>query len=243
MLDPAKRSSQVWGGAAVATLVLGFANHFLNENAIAFGDPPEILPKPGDWPSLSIAEGMTGAFKVFFKDVGRHPWEVGIGLGLLLAGLAYGKFGKGLSAGAWARSWFRIFLGGMFLLAAYPKFSDPEGFALLVAQYQMLPLWLVPAFSTFLPAGEIVVGLGILFLPWEKDFSWMVALLWVVFILALGQALARGLGIACGCFDIEGATDAGETWFSLLRDIVLLVPTVAMALKGNASRPIWRLGR
>jgi hypothetical protein len=168
---------------------------------------------------------------------------MGLGFAVLLAGILWGLTGKTVSSGSWARSWFRLFLGGMFLLAAYPKFSDPEGFAFLVAQYQLLPLALVPVFSTFLPAAEIVIGFGILITPWEKDFSAMFTAMWVLFIIALAQALARGLGIACGCFDIEGATDAGETWYSLLRDIVLIIPTAWMMFKGDTNRMIWRVWR
>jgi hypothetical protein len=60
-----------------------------------------------------------------------------------------------------------------------------------------------------------------------------------MFIVALSQALLRDLGIACGCFDIKGATDSGESWFALLRDIVLLAPIVWMIRKAEI-RPIWK---
>jgi hypothetical protein len=61
----------------------------------------------------------------------------------------------------------------------------------------------------------------------------------LMFIVALSQALARDLGVACGCFDIKGATDSGESWFALLRDIVLLVPIIWMWRRSEV-RALWR---
>ena len=76
-----------------------------------------------------------------------------------------------------------------------------------------------------------------LFTPFEKEASAGVLLMLLMFIVALAQALGRGLGIACGCFDIEGAADAGETWFALLRDVVLLAPAAWMWRKGERRFP------
>ena len=131
-------------------------------------------------------------------------------------------------------------MAALFLTAAYPKFLDPSGFASLVAQYQFLPRFLVNGFTLWLAAFEITVGLGILLTPWEKEFSALVALLLVMFIVALAQALGRDLGIACGCFDIEGAADVGETWFSLIRDLVLLVP-MAWMVRSSGYRFLWQV--
>jgi uncharacterized membrane protein YphA (DoxX/SURF4 family) len=131
----------------------------------------------------------------------------------------------------------------MFLVAAYPKFADPKGFATLVAQYQFLPAFAVNAFSLWLPAFEITVALGLILSLWEREFAALVGVLLLMFIVALGQALARDLGIACGCFDIEGATDAGESWYSLLRDVVLLPPVAWLMLTGGRRYLHWDRGR
>ena len=110
---------------------------------------------------------------------------------------------------------------------------------MLVAQYQFLPSVVVNGFTLWLAAFEVVVGLGLILTAWEKEFSALVGLMLLMFIVALGQALVRDLGIACGCFDIEGAVDVGETWFSLIRDVVLMVPVIWMALTGG-HRFIWQ---
>ncbi len=219
-----------------AALLLGVGNNVVNPHRVEWIGSPEILPKPEGWPALSFAQGVAGGFKTAGKELARHGMLSGIGALLLVAGiLASRRRHKPLSSAV--KSWLRVALALMFLFAAYPKFTDPKGFAMLVAQYQFLPSFAVNGFSALLPAGEIVVGLALLFTPFEKDASAGVLLLLLMFIVALGQALARGLGIACGCFDIEGAADAGETWFSLLRDIVLLFPVTWMWLKAERRWP------
>jgi hypothetical protein len=108
-----------------------------------------------------------------------------------------------------------------------------------VAQYRLLPAPVVRGFSLWLPSMEMVVSLGLLFSRWSRDFYLLLVGLWLMFIVALAQALLRRLGIACGCFDLPGATSTGETWFSLLRDGVLLVPIAYLAFK-TENRFLWR---
>jgi uncharacterized membrane protein YphA (DoxX/SURF4 family) len=220
------------------SLLLGTVNNLVNPDRVAWTGSPEVLPKPKDWPALSAAEGAKAGVQFAWKELQNHPlWVAGA---LLL--LAFGMAALGRSRDArrrWAMSWWRVLFGIMFLAAAWPKFTDPEGFAMMVAQYQMLPAFAVNAFSVWLPAVEIVVGVSLLLSPWDRESSVLLGLMMMMFIVALSQALARGLGIACGCFDIKGATDAGESWFALLRDIVLMVPIVWMYRKSEA-RPLWK---
>lgn len=130
----------------------------------------------------------------------------------------------------------QIGLGVMFLVAAHPKFMSPYDFAELVAQYQLLPTAIVYPFSAWLPALEIVVGLGLILTPWVREMSFLIFIMLIVFIIALGQAVGRNLGITCGCFDIIGAQDKIGAWVSLLRDLALLWPTFWLVRK---SRPSW----
>jgi len=128
----------------------------------------------------------------------------------------------------------------MFLAACYGKILSPYGFAELVAQYQLLPEFSVNFFSLWLPVFELVLALGILFTKWTKEFTAMFIFLFIVFIIALGQALIRNLGITCGCFDIEGAQDKVGAWVSLLRDIALL-PIILWLLKKGDNRYLWQI--
>jgi uncharacterized membrane protein YphA (DoxX/SURF4 family) len=220
------------------SLVLGAANNFFNPDRVPWHGSPEVFPKPEGWPTLSAAQGVAaGAEHAWDLARDNTAWIAGA-LILLAAGLAAFRGREG-SGRRWGMSWLRLLFGLMFLAAAWPKFSDPGGFAMMVAQYQMLPAFSVHAFSVWLPALELVTGLALLLSPWEREASALLGLMMLMFIAALAQALARDLGIACGCFDIKGATDAGESWFALLRDIVLLIP-IAWMWRRSESRFLWK---
>lgn len=227
-------------GAFLASLALAVLNNLVNPDSVSWFGSPEVLPKPEGWPSLGFAAGAAAGFKVAWKG---FLADRNVILGMLAAIVIFSLFLKkaqGFSPGPFLRSVLRIGLAAMFLAAAWPKFSHPDDFALLVAQYQFLPAFLVYPFSLWLSAFEIVVALLLILTPWEREGAALTGLLMAMFIVALAQALGRGLGIACGCFDIAGAADAGETWFSLLRDMVLLPPVVWLA--AGRRRWLWQLG-
>lgn len=227
-------------GALAASLLLAVINNLINPHGVPWVGGGEILPKPEGWPSLTVSQGVAAAFKVAMNLFAKHK----VGILAVLAGVPAAmvllkKF-RGDSPSAILLSVLRVLLACMFLQAAHDKFLEPDDFAKLVTQYQFLPLPLVNFFSVWMSSAEIVVALGLILTPWEKEFSALIGLLMGMFIVALTQALARGLGIACGCFDLAGAADAGETWFSLIRDIVLMVPIAWMVLAGG-RRWLWQL--
>ncbi|MEO6096879.1 MAG: MauE/DoxX family redox-associated membrane protein [Fibrobacteria bacterium] len=235
----------VFIGAFLASLILAAANNLFNRRSIAWIGSPEVLDKPSGWPSMSIAQGIAAGFKVAWKGFLAHQWSILGGLAALLLIMLFFNRKRGVPVAPMMRSALRIGLGIMFLAAAWPKFGDPKGFAILVAQYQfpLLPAFTVNAFTLWLAAFEIVVGLGIILTIWEKEFGSMVGILLLMFIVALGQALVRDLGIACGCFDIAGAQNAGEAWFSLIRDVFLLAPVAWLVLSGGRRYLHWSRNR
>lgn len=131
----------------------------------------------------------------------------------------------------------RLGLGGMFIFASWFKIQNPQGFAMLVAQYQFLPSWSVNLFGLFMPQLELWTGLAIIFTRWNKEASLLLLLMFTAFIVALGQAVFRDLGITCGCFEIDGAVDKKEAWISLVRDLVLLAPNIWLLTRPN--RTLW----
>ncbi len=222
----------------VLSVVLGIANNLVNPNRVSwFGSPP-VLPKPEGWPTVSVAEGVAGAWRVTLDGLSAHWYWVLLAL-LVLAGGRFFFRRSGASRRRWSMSWWRVLFAFMFLAAAWPKFTDPQGFAMMVAQYQMLPAFSVNLFSVLLPAVEVMTGLALLFSPFEKESTAWLGIMMVMFIIALAQALYRQLGIACGCFDIQGATDPGQSWFAFLRDIVLMWPIAWMWLRAE-RRPLWK---
>jgi hypothetical protein len=221
------------------SLLLGGINNAVNTDRTAWSGSPRVLPKPEGWPTLSFAQGVTAGVKHAGKEAKDHAGLV-LGALALLAVVSLVLRFRRRPVFRGVKSWWRLVFAAMFLAAAWPKFSDPRGFADLVAQYQLLPPFLVNPFSIWLPAMEITVGLSLLVLPREKESSALLGLLLVMFVTALSQALYRGLGIACGCFDLAGATDVGETWFALLRDVVLLAPAFWLWRRAE-NRALWKI--
>ena len=50
----------------------------------------------------------------------------------------------------------------------------------------------------------------------------------VVFIVGLTQALLRGIDLRCGCF---GGDDVA-TWWTVVRDVAILLPALAVSVWG-----------
>jgi len=94
----------------------------------------------------------------------------------------------------------RIILGFIFIYAGIEKISDPEGFALSISNYRLLPIWTVNIFAITLPWIELIAGLLLLFGILVKENSSIILFFLCVFTIAVIISLFRGLNIECGCF-------------------------------------------
>lgn len=127
----------------------------------------------------------------------------------------------------------RLVLGALFLWASTTKVPDMAAFAESVANYRIVPPTLVPAAAVMVIGVEIAAGLALIFNVWARAAAWVLAALLVVYTVGLSSALARGIDLACGCF---GGNDPA-TWWTVLRDVVLLVLSVAVALTARGRTP------
>jgi hypothetical protein len=215
----------LFGAVALAAL-LGAANNVVNPNRVPWVGSPEVLQKP--W-GLDEEPQLTGAIKgvkYALRELERSAVPVGLGALAVAALSLVARRKLGLSWALIAERWFALGVAAIFFAACYYKLKNPLEFATAIAQYRMMPAPLVDAFALWLPALELVLGIGLVSGRWKKECYAVATALWVMFIIALGQALGRRLGITCGCFAIEGVeSSVAETWFSLLRDVVLLGPT------------------
>jgi uncharacterized membrane protein YphA (DoxX/SURF4 family) len=135
----------------------------------------------------------------------------------------------------------RLGIGAMFIGASLFKMQDPKAFASLTAQYQFLPHFMVNSFSLFLPALEFLVGIAIILTSKTRENALLISLMFVAFIVALAWAVGLDLGITCGCFELEGATDKKGAWLSLVRDLILLPPCLWLCFRPNHSLiGVWR---
>ena len=114
---------------------------------------------------------------------------------------------------------FRIVLGIVFLYASFEKIRDPGNFAGNIQNYQLLPYSITNLFSIFLPWVELYVGACLILGIFVDGAALLSTGMMVMIIIALGQALARGLDIECGCFSQEGSLVGLNT---LLRDLIWL---------------------
>ena len=130
------------------------------------------------------------------------------------------------SVSAW---FFRLALAGVFLAAAWPKLRDQAGFAKNIFNYQLLPDAAINPLAIFLPWLELLAALALVFLPpLRRGALWLIAAMTVVFIGAIGSAMARGINIDCGCFSTTGG-GMKTGWLHLLLDFALLAICIALA--------------
>ena len=134
----------------------------------------------------------------------------------------------------------RLALGVVFLLAGVGKAIDPAGFARDIRAYQMLPGIAVTVMAYGLPWLEIALAVYLLaglYLRWAAAIT---GALLVIFMIAMGQALARGLTLSCGCFGAGlGGVALGEevSVGSILRDALWLLLAVHLVV----VQSVWTL--
>ena len=133
----------------------------------------------------------------------------------------------------------RVALGVLFLLAAWPKLQDPEGFATAVSHYRMLPQPVERIVALVLPPLEMIVGVCLIVGVLDAGASVIVLALMGVFTVAVAAALGRGLDISCGCFDTDGGTRVGLR--KILENVALLAAAawVAFGDRSWASLGSW----
>ena len=136
----------------------------------------------------------------------------------------------------------RLGLGVLFIYSAGAKISDPDAFAYSVSRYRVLPEFLIGFFSLTMPMLEFLAGVSMLFTKWLRESALFIAGMLAMFIVALGQALARGLEISCGCFGVPSVGGRSEILMALVRDVVLIVPAVWLMFRPNVRiEPLRRM--
>lgn len=94
----------------------------------------------------------------------------------------------------------RFYLGGLFLYASLHKIHDTAEFKNIVANYEILPYWMINSTAIVLPWLEFYVGAFFIMGIFVRSCAIIEIVLLVLFILATGLNIARGLEFYCGCF-------------------------------------------
>jgi putative oxidoreductase len=135
---------------------------------------------------------------------------------------------------------FRWFLGAIFVYAGLVKIADPLGFALALYNYHILPGWMINPLAIYLPWVEVMVGAGLIAGIMISGGALVLSGMLVVFAMAIGIGLIRGLDIACGCFSTSASAEP-ITWFYVIRDLLLLGMGVHILLFDQGYASLARL--
>ncbi len=136
----------------------------------------------------------------------------------------------------WFLRFLRVVLGGLFLYAGATKIGNPQAFADSIATFKILSPQFISIIALGLPPLEVLLGFMLL-VGWKaRTASLGITALAIVFGITLGQAIARGLSVDCGCFG-SGEPSAVKTWLSLGRAGLLFLAGTWLYSKnlGNCS--------
>jgi len=98
----------------------------------------------------------------------------------------------------------RIILGAVFLWASFGKILEPGDFARSISNYHIVPFGIENIVALILPWLELLIGMGLILGIMVDGSVQISAILLVMFILMIGQAMLRGFNIECGCGLKEG---------------------------------------
>ncbi|MCC7518025.1 MAG: DoxX family membrane protein [Verrucomicrobiae bacterium] len=138
----------------------------------------------------------------------------------------------------WVHLVFRLGVGAVFLWSGFVKLRAPLPFADSIATFNILPMVWVNVMALGLPPLEILLGFLLVVGFKRREVAFGIVVLTTIFLLALGQALARGLKVDCGCFG-GGTPSVAKAWGALVRDLLLLFCAVVLYLKAaNTDREL-----
>jgi protein-disulfide isomerase len=123
----------------------------------------------------------------------------------------------------WLGTVVRLVLGVVWIWAAWSKLHSPRTFVQAVRAYDATPEWLSRAIGYGLPVLEFCLGVLLILGIAVRLAAAVSALLFVVFLIGLIQAAARGLQLECGCFGGGGASSTTHYTLDILRDVGLLI--------------------
>lgn len=131
----------------------------------------------------------------------------------------------------WLGTVLRLGLGVVWIWASLDKLQSPRTFVQAVRAYDATPEWLSKAIGYGLPVLELCIGVALILGIATRVVAAVSAALFLVFLIGIVQAAARGIQLECGCFG-GGGTTSGDTTYLLdiLRDVALLAVAVFLVV-------------
>ena len=128
---------------------------------------------------------------------------------------------KNILFNKWLVLFIRLMLASIFVVSGILKIIEPMAFSDAISSYKILPISLSNLFAIILPWVELLAGLSLLTKQYLLSASILIMLLSLIFVLAVGSAMLRGLDINCGCFSINISEKAGAG--IIMRDIGIII--------------------
>lgn len=122
----------------------------------------------------------------------------------------------------------RVIIGVIFIYSSLDKLFNPGDFAVVVKNYQILPLELVNVFAIILPYVEFLAGTFLVFGIFKKGSSFIISMLLAVFLIGLIKAKVTGLDINCGCFSIDSNAPKSDISLRIIEDILMLIGSLVI---------------
>jgi uncharacterized membrane protein YphA (DoxX/SURF4 family) len=132
----------------------------------------------------------------------------------------------------------RMMVGVIFIFASIDKIASPAYFAGTILNYQLLPESMINLVAIILPWLELICGLLLILGIWHQASAVILSTLMLVFILAIGSVIIRGLDIECGCF----GTGSSANWSRIVEDLFILAFSLHIVFHSHsklAVENIW----
>jgi putative oxidoreductase len=131
----------------------------------------------------------------------------------------------------------RLILGGIFIYASIDKIAYPEEFRQIVNSYNILPIKIVGIFSLALPLLELFLGTLLIINLITRLSSIIIALLLIVFTIALISKYLGGGISNCGCFSILEQGNQSIVLL-ILREILLMLCCCYIIFANRQVKPV-----
>ena len=133
----------------------------------------------------------------------------------------------------------RVILGIVLIYASIDKIIHPVEFAKAIGNYNVLPFGLENLLGIVLPVLELLVGTCLVLGIMIDGAAIIAAGMMVVFIIAISQALFRGIDINCGCFKVTVENGGHQVGIRrIIEDFIYLGMALIVLSRGERK---WEL--
>ena len=134
------------------------------------------------------------------------------------------------------RTVLRFVLAGIFLYAGLVKSLSSAQFAIALIPFTVVPSEWIGTIALLLPLAEIGAAVLLLLPSTQRIGALAILALCLLFIAALGWALANGIIVSCACFGKDETPSAMKMAAALGRDVLLAAAALAVFFQPKPGR-------